>query len=88
MEQQGHDRRDLEDIIGTRTRIAEVSNRKRGLSIDMIRRAIAWESLPKSDPTLAEERGVTTAHAPFRHRRRGVSGPPARSGTRPAGPVR
>jgi HTH-type transcriptional regulator / antitoxin HigA len=38
MEQQGLTRKDLEDIIGTRTRIAEVFNRKRGLSIDMIRR--------------------------------------------------
>ena len=38
MEQQGMTRRDLEGIIGTRTRIAEVLNRKRGLSIDMIRR--------------------------------------------------
>jgi HTH-type transcriptional regulator/antitoxin HigA len=38
MEQQGQTRRDLEEIIGTRTRIAEVLNRKRGLSIAMIRR--------------------------------------------------
>src|ERR1700732_509452 len=38
MEQQGLGRRDLEEIIGTRTRIAEVLNRKRGLSIRMIRR--------------------------------------------------
>jgi HTH-type transcriptional regulator / antitoxin HigA len=38
MEQQGLTRRDLEEIIGTRTRIAEVMNRKRGLSIAMIRR--------------------------------------------------
>ena len=38
MEQQGLTRRDLEEIIGTRTRIAEVLNRKRGLSIKMIRR--------------------------------------------------
>src|SRR5919108_1471903 len=38
MEQQGLTRRDLEDIIGSRTRIAEVLNRKRGLSIAMIRR--------------------------------------------------
>jgi HTH-type transcriptional regulator/antitoxin HigA len=38
MEQQGLTRRDLEGIIGTRTRIAEVLNRKRGLSITMIRR--------------------------------------------------
>ena len=38
MEQQGLTRRYLEEIIGTRTRIAEVLNRKRGLSITMIRR--------------------------------------------------
>jgi HTH-type transcriptional regulator/antitoxin HigA len=38
MEQQGLTRRDLEEIIGTRTRVAEVLNRKRGLSISMIRR--------------------------------------------------
>jgi HTH-type transcriptional regulator/antitoxin HigA len=38
MEQQGLTRRDLEAIVGTRTRIAEILNRKRGLSIAMIRR--------------------------------------------------
>jgi HTH-type transcriptional regulator/antitoxin HigA len=38
MEQRGLTRRDLEAIIGTRTRIAEVLNRRRGLSIAMIRR--------------------------------------------------
>ena len=38
MEQQGLTRKDLEPLIGTRTRVAEVLNRKRGLSIDMIRR--------------------------------------------------
>ena len=38
MEQQGLTRRDLEGLIGTRTRIAEVLNRKRPLSINMIRR--------------------------------------------------
>jgi HTH-type transcriptional regulator/antitoxin HigA len=38
MEQQGLTRRDLEEIIGTRTRIAEILNRKRGLSIATIRR--------------------------------------------------
>lgn len=38
MEQQGLTRKDLEPIIGTRTRVAEVLNRKRGLSIGMIRR--------------------------------------------------
>ena len=38
MEQLGLTRRDLEGVIGSRTRIAEVLNRKRALSIGMIRR--------------------------------------------------
>jgi HTH-type transcriptional regulator/antitoxin HigA len=41
MEQQGLTRRDLEPMIGTRTRVAEVLNRKRNLSIGMIRRVHA-----------------------------------------------
>jgi HTH-type transcriptional regulator/antitoxin HigA len=38
MEQQGLSRKDLEPLICTRTRVAEVLNRKRSLSISMIRR--------------------------------------------------
>lgn len=38
MEQQGLTRRDLETMLGTRARVAEVLNRKRDLSISMIRR--------------------------------------------------
>mgnify|MGYP001320537535 CR=1 FL=1 len=38
MEQQSLSRKDLEPFIGTRARVAEVLNRKRGLSISMIRR--------------------------------------------------
>ena len=38
MEQQGLDRIDLAEILGSRTRVAEVLNRRRGLSINMIRR--------------------------------------------------
>ncbi len=38
MDQQGLTRRDLEAILGTRARVAEVLNRKRDLSIGMIRR--------------------------------------------------
>lgn len=38
MEQQGLDRKDLADILGSRSRVAEVLNRRRGLSINMIRR--------------------------------------------------
>lgn len=37
MEQQGLTRKDLEPILGSRGRVAEVLNRKRGLSIEMIR---------------------------------------------------
>jgi HTH-type transcriptional regulator/antitoxin HigA len=37
MEQQGLSRKDLEKVLGTRTRVSEVLNRKRGLSINMIR---------------------------------------------------
>ena len=38
MEQLGLTRKDLEPFIGSRARVAEVLNRKRGLSIEMIRR--------------------------------------------------
>ena len=38
MDQQGLTRKDLEPMIGSRTRVAEVLNRKRPLSIAMIRR--------------------------------------------------
>jgi HTH-type transcriptional regulator/antitoxin HigA len=38
MEQQGLTRKDLEPLIGSRARVAEVLNRKRNLSIAMIRR--------------------------------------------------
>lgn len=37
MEQQNLIRKDLEKTLGTRTRVSEVLNRKRGLSINMIR---------------------------------------------------
>src|SRR5438105_528023 len=38
MEQLGLRRKDLEPLIGTRTRVAEILNRRRSLSIGMIRR--------------------------------------------------
>jgi HTH-type transcriptional regulator/antitoxin HigA len=38
MEQQGITRKDLEPMIGTRARVAEVLNGKRSLSLGMIRR--------------------------------------------------
>jgi HTH-type transcriptional regulator/antitoxin HigA len=38
MEQEGLDRKDLEPMIGTRARVAEILGRKRPLSITMIRK--------------------------------------------------
>ena len=38
MEQQGLSRKDLEPLLGTRARVAEIMNRRRSLSIEMIRR--------------------------------------------------
>ena len=46
MEQQGLTRKDLEPLIGTRTRVAEVLSRKRNLSISMIRRLHASLGIP------------------------------------------
>lgn len=46
MEQQGLTRKDLEGIIGTRARIAEVLEGKRNLSIAMIRRLNAELGIP------------------------------------------
>jgi HTH-type transcriptional regulator/antitoxin HigA len=54
MDQQGLTRKDLEPIIGTRTRVAEVLNRKRGLSISMIRRL--HDRLGTGFPFIAEFR--------------------------------
>lgn len=38
MEQQGLTRKDLEPILGPRNRVSEVLSRKRGLSLEMIRK--------------------------------------------------
>ena len=46
MEQQGLTRKDLEGIIGTRGRITEVLEGKRGLSIAMIRRLHSELGIP------------------------------------------
>ncbi|MFT4585296.1 MAG: HTH-type transcriptional regulator/antitoxin HigA [Gammaproteobacteria bacterium] len=38
MDQQGLERKDLEPFLGSRHRVSEILNRKRGLTVDMIRR--------------------------------------------------
>lgn len=64
MESRGLSRRDLEAYIGSRARVAEVLNRKRPLTIDMIRRlnlglGISAEVLIQAYPT------VETAASPI-----------------------
>ncbi len=46
MESRGLTRRDLEHYIGNRARVSEVLNRKRALSIDMIRKLHAGLGIP------------------------------------------
>jgi HTH-type transcriptional regulator / antitoxin HigA len=53
MEQQGLTRKDLQPLIGTRTRVAEILNRKRPLSINMIRKL--WSRLGIPAAVLLQE---------------------------------
>jgi HTH-type transcriptional regulator/antitoxin HigA len=46
MESRGLSRRDLEPYIGSRARVSEVLNRKRPLSLDMIRRLSTGLGIP------------------------------------------
>lgn len=59
LEQQGLTRKDLERMLGTRTRVSEILSRKRGLSIAMIRRLHAELGIPAEvliRPTRRERR--------------------------------
>jgi len=60
MEQQGLTRKDLEPLIGSRTRVAEVLNRKRNLSIAMIRRLHQRLGIP-AEVLIRPSRGKTAA---------------------------
>jgi HTH-type transcriptional regulator/antitoxin HigA len=46
MEQQGLRRKDLEPYLGSRQRVSEVLNRRRGLSLEMIRRLHEGLNIP------------------------------------------
>jgi len=46
MEQQGLSRKDMEPILGSRGRVAEILNRKRPLSLEMIRRLHSELGIP------------------------------------------
>jgi HTH-type transcriptional regulator / antitoxin HigA len=72
MEQQGLTRKDLEPMIGTRTRVAEVLNGKRNLSIGMIRRLHAELGIPAEvlirPPQKIRRRGGERRSGPSRAR--------------------
>ena len=73
MEQRGLSRRDLQRILGSRGRVSEVLNRRRGLSVEMMRRlhqelAIPAESLLRASSPGERGRAGSTAHAPKRAR--------------------
>lgn len=61
MEQQGLTRKDLEPLIGTRTRVAEVLNRRRGLSVSMIRRLHAGLGI-SADVLIRPSRHESASH--------------------------
>jgi HTH-type transcriptional regulator / antitoxin HigA len=72
MEQRGLSRRDLERILGSRGRVSEVLNRRRGLSVEMMRRlhqelAIPAESLLLAKP--GRTRSVQRSEARRKSRR-------------------
>jgi HTH-type transcriptional regulator/antitoxin HigA len=46
MEQQGLTRKDLEPFLGSRHRVSEILNRRRGLSLEMIRRLHEGLNIP------------------------------------------
>jgi HTH-type transcriptional regulator / antitoxin HigA len=48
LEQQGLSRKDLEPFIGSRARVSEIMNRKRPLTLAMIRKLAAGLSIPAS----------------------------------------
>lgn len=56
MEQRGLSRRDLEEFIGSRARVAEVLNHKRSLTLPMIRRLHAGLGIPAE--VLIRENGL------------------------------
>lgn len=76
MESRGLSRRDLEPYLGSRTRVAEVLNRRRGLTIEMIRRLHRGLGIPaevliqpyslsgqRPDPTLPRTGNAAVAGA-------------------------
>jgi HTH-type transcriptional regulator/antitoxin HigA len=63
MQQQGLTRRDLEKILGSKSRVSEVLHRKRPLTLEMIRRLHALWGIPAESliqPTMRKRRAKRT----------------------------
>jgi HTH-type transcriptional regulator/antitoxin HigA len=63
MHQKGFTRRDLQKILGTRSRVSEILNRKRPLTLDMIRRLHSLWGIPAESliqPTTRKRRAKRT----------------------------
>ena len=76
MEQMNLTRKDLEPLIGPRGRVTEVINRRRPLSLTMIRKLhaglqIPLESLIRESAQVRSSRRLNPASLPPRHRRSG-----------------
>jgi HTH-type transcriptional regulator/antitoxin HigA len=76
MEQMNLTRKDLEPLIGPRGRVTEVINRRRPLSLTMIRKLheclhIPLESLIRKSAPVRSNRSLSPAALPPRHRRSG-----------------
>jgi HTH-type transcriptional regulator/antitoxin HigA len=63
MQQKGLTRRDLENLLGSRSRVSEILNRKRPLTLDMIRRLHSQWRIPAESliqPTIRKRRAKRT----------------------------
>ena len=59
MQQRGLSRRDLEKVLGSKSRVSEVLNRKRSLTLEMIRRLHSLWGIPAESliqPTTRKQR--------------------------------
>lgn len=88
MEQRGLTRRDLQRILGGRGRVSEILNRRRGLSVDMMRRlhqelAIPAESFLLAVPSRTRAKRASVPRPPKRTTKRAARRRTARP-TKPA----
>jgi len=75
MEQQGLTRKDLEPLIGSRARVSEILNRKRNLTLEMVRR-LKFNLGISADSLIGRTRRTASVHA---YRRSAPRAHPARA---------